>query len=178
MKITIQNEYGKNMNIYHENTYIFQEKGGYITIKTTNYAYCYGFIPLYIDNDGKYWTILVKGKNKLSFPKGSKEDGEKPLDTAIREMREETSLEYGSHYSFLPTDDTFVDFLRNGRICTQYYPVMVNEKYDNLQSEDGDEIQDVKWYSQDDIEKLTRHDICDRRKHLFFQCIHEQKQLS
>jgi len=145
--------------------------------KTINTALCYGVIPIYIDQDGVFHTIFVKGKRKLSFPKGKKENNEMPLQCAIRETREETSLELGKHYTFIRTNKMYYDFLKNNSISTQYFPVKVFDKYTDLQSEDGDEIHSVKWYSEHEIEQLGEDLICNRRKYIFLEYIKEYKSL-
>jgi 8-oxo-dGTP pyrophosphatase MutT (NUDIX family) len=55
----------------------------------------FGIIPIKVKND-KYFTFLVKLKsgNHTGFPKGHKNSIEKPLDTAIRELKEETNLNF------------------------------------------------------------------------------------
>ena len=54
----------------------------------------YGVIPLRQLEDG--WQVLLVHHQKgeyWSFPKGHPEEGEEPLDTAVRELKEETGLE-------------------------------------------------------------------------------------
>jgi len=46
------------------------------------------------DSNGiRKYLLLKRRKGYYDFPKGNIETGEKPLDTAIREIREETGLE-------------------------------------------------------------------------------------
>jgi 8-oxo-dGTP pyrophosphatase MutT (NUDIX family) len=53
----------------------------------------YGVIPIYrSDNDLKFLLIQGKDTNDWSFPKGHLEPDEKPTQTALRELREETGI--------------------------------------------------------------------------------------
>ena len=53
-------------------------------------------IPLYQTPDGEFEVLLIKNKigRHWSFPKGHVEKGESPIETAKRECKEETGLEF------------------------------------------------------------------------------------
>lgn len=60
----------------------------------------FGIIPLK-KQDGKWVTLLVRhGKGHWAFPKGHAEKGESPLETALRELKEEVGLECEELLSF------------------------------------------------------------------------------
>ena len=44
------------------------------------------------ETDDGYRTLLLRAFHHWDFPKGVSEDGEAPLDTALRELREETGI--------------------------------------------------------------------------------------
>lgn len=64
----------------------------------------YGFVPVYRDN-GVARFLLVHQKDHWSFPKGHVEGNELPLETAKRELFEETGIK---DITVIP-DITFVD---------------------------------------------------------------------
>lgn len=52
-----------------------------------------GIIPIYKESNGQIRFLLVQGHGDYwGFPKGKKEKGETHLDTALRELFEETKL--------------------------------------------------------------------------------------
>jgi bis(5'-nucleosidyl)-tetraphosphatase len=55
-----------------------------------------GIIPLYKNPDEEFEVLLIKNKmgRHRSFPKGHVEEGELPMETAVRECKEETGLEF------------------------------------------------------------------------------------
>lgn len=57
-------------------------------------AYSYGIIPIY-KKDGQIFICAVHNEksDKWGLPKGTPEDGEQPIETAKRELREETGIE-------------------------------------------------------------------------------------
>lgn len=55
--------------------------------------FSFGIFPVKKNESGKYDVLMIKHiGGHWSFPKGHPQDGEEPLDTAIRELCEETSL--------------------------------------------------------------------------------------
>ncbi|MGH3132912.1 MAG: NUDIX hydrolase [Gaiellaceae bacterium] len=56
--------------------------------------------------DSRDWLLLVKesyDRRRYSFPGGAVEHGESPLDTAVRETKEETASRRGSSTSSAST---------------------------------------------------------------------------
>ena len=155
-------------------TYITTQDNEFFYYKTAK-AFCYGVLPIHIDDQGRYFTILVKGKRKLSFPKGKKEYKEHPIECATRETREETGLVVGRDYKFIRTRRMLYDNTLTNQVATQYFPVLVFDKKE-LASEDETEIYHVGWYSEEDIQKLTPEDICDVRKYMILNFIREHRQ--
>jgi len=137
-------------------------------------AQCYGIIPIYQDKNGILWTIYVRGKKRLSFPKGAKEHKEHPIYCAVRETKEEVGLENNIHYKFLKTVNIYNDYTQTKDIGTQYFPVKVFDKYE-LISEDGDEITECKWYSESDVKALTEQDICKERQMIALNYMNEYR---
>ncbi|MEZ4200516.1 MAG: NUDIX domain-containing protein [Candidatus Paceibacterota bacterium] len=60
--------------------------------------YSYGIVPIHKDNQNQFKVLLidqyspVKGNYYWIFPKGHAEEGERPEETALRELCEETGL--------------------------------------------------------------------------------------
>ncbi len=75
----------------------------------------YGVIPIAYENPGKIYVCMVQHKagKHWAFPKGHMEPNELPLETAARELQEETGLQV---YSWLPCDpiEESYTLLRNG----------------------------------------------------------------
>ncbi len=87
---------------------------------------CFGVIPI-IKKDGEWYTFLIQHKNgkHWSFPKGHKEDQETPLQTALRELEEETGLTFVKIFQDTPIVEKY-NFIRNNQIIskTVYYFIM------------------------------------------------------
>jgi 8-oxo-dGTP pyrophosphatase MutT (NUDIX family) len=52
----------------------------------------YGIIPIYKDGKDHYIPIVKNQGGHFGLPKGTPEDGEKPVETAKRELFEETGV--------------------------------------------------------------------------------------
>lgn len=125
--------------------------------------YSFGIVPL--KREGKDVFILLifhtKGKH-WSFPKGHKDLNETDLETAKRELKEETGLEVDSLLLDVPYVEsyTFYKFHEKVHKTVSYYPALVTGEL-CLQPE---EILDAKWVPiEEAIHYLTfkeTKDIC------------------
>ena len=106
------------------------------------------------DND-KVLVVLnreshEKGENKWGFPKGHRNFGEKVIDCAKREIKEETGL-------VIPKS------LLKQRQCinnTLYFIINLKQEYDNFNIIDKNEIVKVEWMSISDLKnKCYNRDI-------------------
>jgi bis(5'-nucleosidyl)-tetraphosphatase len=104
----------------------------------------FGVIPL--QQKGAYWQVLLilhKGGRHWAFPKGRGNPGESPLESAKRELQEETGLEVEKLLQEEPLVERY-EFRRKKEVVTktvQYFPALVKGEV-RLQPE---EIQDAKW---------------------------------
>jgi bis(5'-nucleosidyl)-tetraphosphatase len=115
----------------------------------------FGIVPLIKQEKGwKVFLILHREGNHWGFPKGHKHGEETPLEAAIRELREETGLNFESLVHESPLTEEY-QFRRKGEIITKrvvYFPALVSGDY-KLQSE---EIRDGAWFSfLEALQRLT-----------------------
>ncbi len=105
----------------------------------------YGVIPLQKTEKGNVQVLLIfhKGGKHWSFPKGRKDPGETDLETAVRELKEETGLEIDQYLSKVPYMEsyTFYKFQEKVLKTVSYYPAFVKGTL-KLQEE---EILDARW---------------------------------
>jgi len=87
----------------------------------------------------KHLILVVRGKQKWSLPKGHKEIGEKPYQTAKREIYEETSLNLD-----LNELSKSIQILK----CTYFLISMGVDNKTILLPKDTDEIQEISWFNK------------------------------
>lgn len=89
--------------------------------------------------------LLIKGNyaNKWNVPKGSSDDNESIRNTAIREVREETGIDIQISKYDIPV-----------KIYKVFLYVKTVNKNCKINPEDTHEIQDAKWFSLSEVEKL------------------------
>ncbi len=112
-----------------------------------------GIVPLKKEKDRIYVLIIVhKGGRHWGFPKGHKDPGETDLQTAERELKEETGLSIVRWVSRTPYVETYTFYKIRQKICKKvsYFPAFVEGDL-ALQSE---EIVDSRWVL---IEEADRH---------------------
>ena len=91
------------------------------------------------------FLILHKSGNYWSFPKGHKEEGETPRQTAIRELKEETGLDVVEFLPCKPFSEEY-SFMREGvkvHKKVEYFLAFVSKDV-SLQKK---EILDGKWFT-------------------------------
>jgi 8-oxo-dGTP pyrophosphatase MutT (NUDIX family) len=90
----------------------------------------------------KYAVVQGRYTGKWSFPKGHSKESETPLECALRELYEETSIKI----SILPTEYMRIGF-------GNYYVFDVDREYD-LVPTDTNEIMNTRWVTLQEMDKL------------------------
>jgi 8-oxo-dGTP pyrophosphatase MutT (NUDIX family) len=104
----------------------------------------YGIIPL--RQESEVWQVLLilhQGGRHWAFPKGHGDPGETALDSARRELKEETGLDIQELLQESPLVERY-QFHRKHEVVVktvQYFPALVSGEL-KLQAE---EIRDAKW---------------------------------
>lgn len=112
-----------------------------------------GIVPLKQEGTNVYVLVIVhKGGRHWGFPKGHKDPGETDLQTAERELLEETGLRVVRWVSQRPYVETYVFYKFHQKIHKKvsYFPAFVEGEL-SLQL---DEIVDSRWVL---IEEASNH---------------------
>lgn len=103
----------------------------------------YGIIPLKMKNDIWYVLLVQLHAGHWGFPKGHPNPHETPLETAQRELFEETGLKVNKLFSDQTLEESYV-FKAYGDIIhkkVKYYTAQVEGKIKMME----EEIKDFKW---------------------------------
>lgn len=105
----------------------------------------FGTIPI-IHKDNHWYVFLIQHRNgkHWGFPKGHKENDEEAKDTAIRELKEETGLEYVKDLFKEPFKE-FYRFNKNGQTVEKTVTYFLVEVKGEVQL-DPKEILDGGWF--------------------------------
>lgn len=109
----------------------------------------FGIIPLSrVKDTWSIFVILHKHGDHWGFPKGKGEEGESALESAIRELKEETGLAVKQLLTEAPIIEEY-SFQRKGQLVQKkvhYFPAIVSGAF-FLQPE---EIRDGRWLTLDE----------------------------
>lgn len=112
----------------------------------------FGIVPLKPTAEG--WSVFLiqhRGAKHWGFPKGKGEEGETPLESAARELLEETGLQVVELIEQTPFTEEYI-YTRHGKRIHKrvfYFPALVSG-HTHLQE---NEIQDGKWVLLSEAEK-------------------------
>ncbi len=116
----------------------------------------FGIIPFQIINDSLH-VLLIKlcSGNHWSFPKGHQEPNESPLETAQRELKEETALVIASFIDLPPFVENYFIEKKEGKVqkTVTYFPAFV-EGVLSIQTE---EVLDYQWTPLEKAEALASY---------------------
>lgn len=128
---------------------------------TTRQEHSYGIIPLRKSNEA--WEILIVQLHAghWGFPKGHPEPQETPLETAKRELFEETGLIVSQLLSDQELEESYIFKARGDLIYKKvtYYLAEVHGQLLKLQ----DEIKDLKWVP---LSEAVEHVTFDQSKNI------------
>ena len=117
----------------------------------------YGVIPIFKDKN-VFYILLVKNSKggHWGLPKGTPEKDEKPIDTAKRELFEETGIG-DIKIKPEPTLEEKYDFEQNDTVYSKtntYYLGFVSEMTEGNQL---DQIDELKWVKIDEAQNTLTH---------------------
>jgi 8-oxo-dGTP pyrophosphatase MutT (NUDIX family) len=122
-------------------------------------AKSFGIIPIFKDKDG--YKILIVQNHKgghWGLPKGTPEKAEEPIQTATRELFEETGLKdvkVESRQMFIEPPYSFemhgITYVKTN----SYFICFVDEM---TKGDDLDEIDEIRWVSFDEARKTLTHE--------------------
>lgn len=123
----------------------------------TKKATSYGIIPIY-KKDNDFFVLIVKNSKggHWGLPKGTPENDEKPINTAERELFEETGIKeinikespvFKENYSFEQSETTYDK-------TNIFYIGFVNEM---IVGANLDEIDEVKWVKIEEVKDFLTY---------------------
>lgn len=124
---------------------------------------CAGFV---VFSEDCIRTVLVATpRGNLSFPKGKRKKFETDLQTALRELEEETGL---TENDIIRIGDEYVDEKSNkGNVNVRYFICRIKNDDFEFKIEDPEELTSVQWYNIMDVDKSSN--LKDTRKTVLFE---------
>lgn len=125
---------------------------------------CYGVIPYFKKpNNELEFLVITQQDTHTGFPKGHPDEGEKPQETAERELAEETGITnsvldttkiYSSSYTFIDKNN------KTHSKTVYFYLAEIPEQTAKTPKDFSEEITATYWGSYKEVrEKLTYEDI-------------------
>jgi bis(5'-nucleosidyl)-tetraphosphatase len=118
--------------------------------------FSYGIIPIKFENNQCSYLVIKHNAGHWSFPKGHKEGSEEDLETAIRELKEETNLDIEKIISN-ETLEEFYHFYLKDQLIEKKVRYFIAETKGHLKIQD-DELVDCKWASFEEALDLITFD--------------------
>ncbi len=116
-----------------------------------------GIIPLRKTSSSQIEVFMIQHREgHWGFPKGHREKGEKPQETAQRELQEETGFEVTSYLNFPALKEKYHLIRQNRQRSVKevtYYLAWVEGDFVKQE----DEVNMGEWYPLDEIEETATH---------------------
>jgi 8-oxo-dGTP pyrophosphatase MutT (NUDIX family) len=130
------------------------------------YDQSFGIIPVR-KNKGEWEIFLINQFSRIGnntywvFPKGHKEGDETPLQTAKRELKEETNMEV-TRVIEDPTFELAYNFIFDGSKIEKSVTFFIGTIDNNAYRLDPEEVKEAGWFSLEDVGQ--RLDYSDTKK--------------
>ncbi|MBI4375787.1 MAG: NUDIX domain-containing protein [Elusimicrobia bacterium] len=113
-----------------------------------------------VSRSGKLLLVKVcnlKGEQVWTFPKGHLESGESPLQTALREVEEETGWLCRPCGEAGPIFTAHYRFLRQGRLVFKKVDWFLMRPLRRVGKPDAVEVMEIRWAAPEEAEKLLKY---------------------
>jgi 8-oxo-dGTP pyrophosphatase MutT (NUDIX family) len=125
--------------------------------------HAYGVIVYYVENETVFFLILKQVQGHWSFPKGHSEKNEKKLETALRELKEETGI---SEVELVSEDiqitDEYVIKPDSSKPVHKYVEFYIGRAEDRDVIMQEGEIFEYKWITPEDGDSILTYDSSKR----------------
>jgi tRNA nucleotidyltransferase (CCA-adding enzyme) len=112
--------------------------------------FSFGIIPIWNDNGvNRFLLVQSKIENEWSFPKGHPEAGETEIQSALRELREETGITYITFINNISYSDKY-SFELDGQKIDKTVKLFVGKVTDPKVTIQEKEIANYKWATYDE----------------------------
>lgn len=120
--------------------------------------YAFGIIPMSRDGAEVRLLLIQKNEGHWGFPKGHVEGAEAPLQTARRELLEETGIADCDIDEQTPFEENYDVILHGEKVpkTVVYYPAWVTSKQVTIQLI---ELKDFGWFSYDEALAIATYGV-------------------
>ncbi|BCX04294.1 MAG: diadenosine 5'5'''-P1,P4-tetraphosphate pyrophosphohydrolase [Candidatus Roseilinea sp.] len=124
----------------------------------------FGVIPVYRKDGQTYFLLIRHNSGHWAFPKGHAEPGEGEMETARRELREETGIRDVTLYPEPVFEENYTktawsDPRQTVAKTVRYFLGIVHDPRVRLQAA---EVQDYKWATYDEARAIITYDASRR----------------
>ena len=115
----------------------------------------YGVVPFFTKENEKLFLLIQHKAGHWSFPKGKPDQGESPLETAVRELAEETGIRRCSFKENASFEETY-NILKKGKPVVKKVRFYLAEVSGQEVTLAQDELKDFAWLPYEKArEKIT-----------------------